>query len=275
MAHSLGPKPTPASKSAGLLADIARLPQLDAPTRGGLSRQSAITSPEPAPLLLFPGTLEFEVRRSFLAVICKKRLAVRPLLLLCALVFAFISSASAAWKEKVLHSFQSVPDGATPLGGVVLDKAGNLYGTTINGGSSSCHSVAQCGIVFQLVPPTKKGGPWTEAVLHVFRGNSNNDGASPAGGLIIDSAGNLYGTTAYGGTGNCVVLGILTGCGAVFEMSPPLKQAGRWKEKLLYSFPTAKQGFLPQGDLVFDSAGNLYGATEFGGGHGTTCNGFY
>jgi hypothetical protein len=135
--------------------------------------------------------------------------------------------------------------------------------------------VAQCGTVYQLAPPTKQGDPWTETVLHIFKGNASNDGASPAGGLVIDSAGNLYGTTAYGGTGTCVVLGTLMGCGTVFEMSPPKRKGGQWTETVLYSFPTPKQGFVPAGDLVFDSAGNLYGATEFGGGFGTTCDPFY
>jgi hypothetical protein len=92
---------------------------------------------------------------------------------------------------------------------------------------------------------------------------------------VIDSQGNLYGTTAYGGTGNCVILGIPGGCGVVFELSPPAQKGGAWKETIIYSFPTAKQGDVPTGDLVFDSAGNLYGATEFGGGKGTTCDGYY
>ena len=183
--------------------------------------------------------------------------------------------ASAAWKEKVLYSFQGVPDGALPVGGIVFDSAGNLYGATTAGGASSCRSVNQCGTVFQLAPPVKQGDPWTETVLYVFQGNASNDGATPAGGLVIDSMGNLYGTTAYGGTGDCVLLGSKLGCGTVFELSPPKQKGGTWTETVLYSFPTAKQGYLPNGDLVFDSAGNLYGATEFGGGHGTTCNGFY
>lgn len=184
-------------------------------------------------------------------------------------------AASAEWKEKVLYSFQGLPDGSVPVGAVVFDKTGNLYGATTEGGSSSCISVAQCGTVYQLAPPAKKGDPWTEIVLYVFKGNASKDGASPAGGLLIDSEGNLYGTTAYGGTGDCVLLGTLMGCGTVFEMSPPKQKGGKWTERVLYSFPTAKQGYLPNGDLVFDNAGNLYGATEFGGGFGTTCNGFY
>jgi len=201
------------------------------------------------------------------------RFRVRPWLAL--VILGLASAASANWKEKVLYSFQGLPDGSLPVGAVVFDKAGNLYGATTEGGSSSCRSVAQCGTVYQLAPPAKQGGRWTETVLHVFKGNTSNDGATPAGGLVIDTAGNLYGTTAYGGTGNCVVLGTLMGCGTVFEMSPPKQKGGPWTETVLYSFPTPKQGFLPQGDLVFDSAGNLYGATEFGGGYGTTCDPFY
>jgi hypothetical protein len=190
-------------------------------------------------------------------------------------VVALASAASAEWNEKVLYSFQGVPDGATPAGGVVFDKAGNLYGTTIDGGSSSCRSIQQCGTVYQLAPPTTKGDPWTETVLYVFKGNASNDGASPFGGLAIDSAGNLYGTTGYGGTGDCVLLGTKMGCGTVFELSPPQQKGGAWTETVLYSFPTAKQGYVPWGDLVFDSAGNLYGATEFGGGFGTCDQNIY
>ncbi|MGA8735846.1 MAG: choice-of-anchor tandem repeat GloVer-containing protein [Terriglobales bacterium] len=190
-------------------------------------------------------------------------------------VLAFASVASASWKEKVLYSFQGIPDGATPAGGVVFDQAGNLYTATTNGGSSTCHSVAQCGTVVQLAPPLKQGGRWTETVLYVFKGNTSNDGATPAGGVLLDSAGNLYGTTAYGGTGNCTVLGGLMGCGTVFKLSPPNHKGGAWTETVLYSFQGGKDGDFPSGDLVFDAAGNLYGATLFGGGKGTTCNAIY
>jgi hypothetical protein len=189
--------------------------------------------------------------------------------------FSFTSHAFAEWKEKVLYSFQGLPDRGYPVGSVVFDKAGNLYGATQEGGSSSCTSIYQCGTVYQLTAPATKGDPWTETVLHIFKGNAHNDGASPQGGLIIDSAGNLYGTTGYGGTGDCVLLGSRLGCGTVYEISPPQQKGAAWTETVLYSFPTSKQGYVPAGDLVFDSAGNLYGATIFGGGYGTTCDGFY
>src|SRR5579863_3712465 len=182
------------------------------------------------------------------------------------LLFLMFATASAEWEEKVLYSFQGgTTDGALPAGGVVFDKAGNLYGATTQG-FGFCPP-AQCGSVFQLAPPAKQGDPWTETVLHVFTGNVNGDGDTPAGGLVIDSLGNLYGTTAYGGTGDCVLLGTKVGCGTVYEMTPPQTKGGKWTETVLYSFPSPKQGYLPNGNLVFDAAGNLYGATEFGGGH--------
>jgi hypothetical protein len=198
-----------------------------------------------------------------------KRLTIRISLLIA--LAALSSPASAEWKEKVLYSFQGSPDGSVPAGGVVFDKQGNLYGATTDGGSKACLGIAQCGTVYQLALPAKQGDPWTENILYVFKGNLNGDGATPAGGLVTDKAGNLYGTTGYGGTGSCVLLGTNVGCGTVFELSPPKQKGGSWTETVLYSFSTAKQGYLPWGDLVFDSAGNLYGATEFGGGHGTNC----
>jgi hypothetical protein len=189
-------------------------------------------------------------------------------------VLSLLSSASAEWREKVLYSFQGgATDGSSPAGGVVFDAAGNLYGATDQGGGEC--PPAQCGIVFQLSPPAKSGDPWTETVLHIFKGNASGDGNTPVGSVIIDSSGNLYGTTGYGGTGNCVLLGEKVGCGTVYELSPPTQKGGAWTETVLYSFPTAKQGYLPNGNLVFDKVGNLYGATMFGGGYGTTCNPYY
>jgi hypothetical protein len=196
--------------------------------------------------------------------------------LLLAVALTFVVPASAEWNEKVLFSFRGIPDGSLPIGGVVFDKQGNLYLATQDGGSDSCRSANQCGTVFQLVPPAKRGDPWTETVLYVFKGNASSDGATPFGGLVIDSFGNLYGTTGYGGTGDCTLLGSKLGCcGTVFELSPPAREGGAWTKTILYSFPTAKQGYVPNGNLVFDSVGNLYGATMFGGGKGTTCDSYY
>jgi len=98
---------------------------------------------------------------------------------------------------------------------------------------------------------------------------------NPWGGLVIDSAGNLYGTTAYGGTGGCILLGILYGCGTVYEVSPPQQKGGQWTEAILYSFQSGNDGYFPWGNLTLDKSGNLYGATQFGGGKGTQCNPYY
>jgi hypothetical protein len=194
---------------------------------------------------------------------------------LCTLILALAPSASAQWNEQVLYSFQGLPDGATPVGGMVFDEQGNLYGATSNGGSSSCLGPGQCGTVFELTPPATQGGPWTETVLYVFKGRTYNDGATPEGGLITDAAGNLYGTTAYDGTGSCKLLGSIVGCGTVYELSPPAQPGGAWTETVLYSFQGGDDGYAPLGDLVFDGAGNLYGATKFGGGKGINCNDLY
>jgi hypothetical protein len=191
-------------------------------------------------------------------------------------ILILTSTASAEWKEKVLYSFQGGTDGAYPDGGVVFDKQGNLYGATQQGGADNCSPMAACGTVYQLSPPGHKGGAWTETILHVFKGKAFNDGEFPAGGVIADASGNIYGTTSYGGTGDCVLLGIKGGCGTVYEFSPPATKGGAWTYAILYSFKGGNDGYLPNGDLVFDSTGSLYGSTAFGGGKGTTCDpGYY
>jgi len=206
----------------------------------------------------------------------KNRRFLRPLSTCLVFVVSFFTlagHASAEWKEKVLYSFQGTPDGSLPGGGVVFDQAGNLYGVTAEGGSSSC-APAQCGIVYQLTPPAQKGRAWTETVLYIFKGHQFGDGSSPAGTLVIDSSGNLYGGTAYGGTGDCMLAGGAVGCGTVYELSPPKEKGGAWTETVLYSFKGGKDGQLAGQTLTFDSHGNLYGATTYGGGYGS-CNAPY
>lgn len=196
-------------------------------------------------------------------------------LLAFSILFAFACTASAQWNEEVLYSFQGIPDGIGPIGRIVHDKQGNLYGATLDGGAWDCFGTAQCGTVYELSPPAKKGDPWTEAVLHVFQPIQTGDGATPEGGLVMDSAGNLYGVTGYQGTGQCQLFGSVVGCGTVYEMSPPSQPGGAWTETVIYSFQGGNDGFFPAGDLVFDSLGNLYGVTWFGGGRGTSCDIFY
>jgi uncharacterized repeat protein (TIGR03803 family) len=204
-------------------------------------------------------------------------LALVHLFLLFAVALTLTIPALAEWKEKVLYSFQGGADaGSVPAGGVVFDKQGNLYVATTDGGPPSCAPIGgACGTVYQLSPPAKKGDPWTATLIRMFEGKKSNDASVPTGGLILDGAGNLYGVTGYGGTGDCVLVGVPAGCGTVYELSPPAQKGGAWTETILYSFPNSKQGYLPNGSLVFDSEGNLYGATMFGGGQGTTCDAFY
>lgn len=227
-------------------------------------------SPCVAPIFLFG--------RSFLVMIRNQccRPAIRAFVWL-GIVLVTVSPASASWQEKVLYSFKGGPNnGSLPAGGVVFDKQGNLYVATTDGGPPSCAPIGgACGTVYELSPPAKQGAPWTATLIRMFKGKKSNDASAPTSGLILDGAGNLYGVTAYGGTGDCVLLGVPAGCGTVYELSPPAHKSGAWTESILYSFPSSKQGYLPNGNLVFDGAGNLYGATTFGGGKGTTCDPFY
>jgi hypothetical protein len=193
--------------------------------------------------------------------------------LVAVLLFAGTLSAQVSEpNDTVLHVFSGGSDGYIPAGGVVFDQAGNLYGTTYSGGAADCLPTSECGILYQLVPT--EFGAWTENILHVFLGTPANDGATPGGGLLIDPTGNLYGVTAYGGDGGCVVLGIRGGCGTVFEMSPPPLPGGDWIETILYTFQGGNDGFLPAGDLAWDAEGNMYGATQYGG-SAASCNAFY
>jgi uncharacterized repeat protein (TIGR03803 family) len=169
-------------------------------------------------------------------------------------VFELTPGAS-GWTETVLHSFQG-NDGSYPgpNGGLIFDSAGNLYGLANGGGAYGY------GTVFELSPGA--GGVWTTTVLHDFS-YGGTDGFSPTGSLIFDAAGNLYGTTGWGGTGPCTSEFDLVGCGTVFELSP--QAGGGWSEKVLHSFGNGIDGTFPVAGLVFDAAGNLYGVTYEGG----------
>jgi uncharacterized repeat protein (TIGR03803 family) len=155
-------------------------------------------------------------------------------------------------QETVLYSFTGGSDGQDPHGGVTLDSAGNLYGTTVAGGSGGLCAGDGCGVVFELTP---SGGSWTETTLYSFKGL--NDGFGPGGGLVFDTAGNLYGTTPDGGAHSA---------GVVFELSPA--KYG-WRHKVIHTFTGGKDGAVGSlGSLLFDAAGNLYGVTELGGANG-------
>ena len=171
-------------------------------------------------------------------------------------VFELTPVTGGGWTETTLYSFQNNgTDGMSPFAGLIFDAVGNLYGTTKYGGTFGV------GTVFELTPAT--GGTWTESVLYSFQDNGS-DGTNPASALVIDGSGNLYGTTSA--TGSCVA-----GCGTVFELSPGVGSA--WTETVVYSFSSSdNDGNTPQGGLVIDASGNLYGTTAFGG-NGSCFNG--
>lgn len=149
-----------------------------------------------------------------------------------------------------LYQFQGGTDGEGPTGPLIADSAGNLFGTTEGGGGCA---LGGCGTVFELTP----GGQ--ESILYAFQGG--NDGLGPFGGVIMDSTGNLYGTTEFVGTEEGGVC-----CGVVFEIP-----AGGGSEKVLYSFRGGSDGANPLAGVVMDANGNLYGTTEIGGGNGKSC----
>jgi uncharacterized repeat protein (TIGR03803 family) len=161
-------------------------------------------------------------------------------------VFELSPSTGATWTETILWSFDGT-DGQDPRGGLIFDSAGNLYGTTQDGGAH------KYGTVFELSPSA--GGTWTETVLHNFT-LSSTDVAYPDATLIFDSVGNIYSTASYGGQ---------SGGGGVFELTP--STGGAWTETVLHFFNDngGSDGYNPQAPLIFDASGNLYSTTVTGG----------
>jgi uncharacterized repeat protein (TIGR03803 family) len=151
---------------------------------------------------------------------------------------------SAANYLTVVHKFKGGKDGSNPQGLLLLDVAGNIYGTSSGGGTHGA------GTVFKITGIT-------ETVLYSFVGQA--DGANPVAGLIADAAGNLYGTTTAGGS---------TGNGTVFKLSPPTKLNPKWTEQVLCSFAGGTDGSTPVGAVALDASGNLYGTTSAGGYYG-------
>ena len=161
-----------------------------------------------------------------------------------------VPTIAAAQTAAVIHSFgQQKGDGVGPEGSLIADPRGNFYGTTTDGGTVSN------GTIFK-VSPNRRGG-WNETVLYRFRGGA--DGSQPnAASLLMDSAGNLYGTTFFGGANNV---------GVAFELR---RVAGHWQESVLYNFGSYPgDGVKPINALIMDAQGNLFGVTAFGGSAGT------
>jgi uncharacterized repeat protein (TIGR03803 family) len=164
----------------------------------------------------------------------------------CGTVFNLKPGSSSTWKETVLYKFSGGSDGALPtLGELIFDKAGNIYGTTWQGGTYNT------GTVYELTP---SGGTWTLSVLYTFTGGS--DGGNPYAGVIFDKAGSLYGTAITGGIGG----------GTIYQLT---NSGSGWTERVLYDFTSGPGGVFPLAGLIFDNSGNLFGASSWGfSGHG-------
>ena len=175
-------------------------------------------------------------------------------------VFKLTRNPDGSWTESNLYNFYtSFASGRIPVAGLIFDAAGNLYGTTAQGGSEKCGTFVDpgCGVVFELTP--QLDGTWAESVLHTFEPGAN--GHDPTAGLIFDVDGNLYGTASEGGVTQCP-----GGCGVIFKLTP--KSDGSWTKSLLHAFTGGTDGGNPLAGLVFDAAGSLYGTTSRRGGHG-------
>jgi uncharacterized repeat protein (TIGR03803 family) len=153
-------------------------------------------------------------------------------------LFELAPDGHGGWNETVIHSF-NITDGYLPQADLIFDAVGNLYGTTVDGGANDV------GTVFELAPDGHGG--WKESLLHSFNGQK---GSNPMASLILDPAGNLYGTTAGGGANDC---------GTVFELAP--NGHGGWKETVLHSFKD-RPGAIPFSTLIFGTQGHLYGTTR-------------
>jgi len=168
----------------------------------------------------------------------------------CGVVYEFSPEPGGKWKETILHRFDNNgKDGYTPgWGALFMDGFGNVYGTTEVGGS------AGYGSLFKLTRGTKGG--WKETILHNF--SSGSGGNLPNAGVVMDKAGNLYGATPFGGGPS--------GCGVLYKLAPTAKH--KWKYSVLHTFGEGYDGCVPEGNLVIDSKGNLYGGTVLGGAYG-------
>jgi uncharacterized repeat protein (TIGR03803 family) len=169
----------------------------------------------------------------------------------CGTVFKLTPQPSGSWKERVLYSFTCYADGKNPYGGVTFDQHGNLYGTTVSGGSGGSCGSSGCGVVFRL-------DSRAERVLHSFTGG--RDGFGPGGPVVFRIYGDLFGTTPDGGR---------NGQGVVYQLEHRGNSAKGWRETIVHSFDGGKDGGTGSlGALLVRGGGSLYGVAETGGAYG-------
>jgi uncharacterized repeat protein (TIGR03803 family) len=178
----------------------------------------------------------------------------------CGTVFEMSPVQGGGWTFTTLYSFQGGSNAAYPNSALTIDGFGNLFGSS-GGGSANCPTPPGCGTIFEI-SPNGQGG-WKETVLYSFLGGE--DGDDPRG-VVLDAAGNLYGTAAQGGA-SCTLFSV--GCGTAFELSP--NGTGGWHFKVLHQFGAGTDGALPFGALASDGHGNFYGTTQYGGSFIGTC----
>jgi uncharacterized repeat protein (TIGR03803 family) len=157
------------------------------------------------------------------------------------------ATATGTWTETILYSFKTVPDAAFPSSPLTIDKSGNLYGTTLQGGANNL------GAIYEMSPPAVAGGAWTETVIYSFSGT---DGTLPIGRLVLDSSGALYGTTDGGGTKEE---------GTVFKLTPPATAGAPWTESILFNFSGGSDGGNPSAGVTLDKNGRIFGPASSGG----------
>jgi uncharacterized repeat protein (TIGR03803 family) len=166
-----------------------------------------------------------------------------------------LTSSSNGWEESTLYSFTGGKDGGFPgPGTLIFDYEGNIYGTTIGGGTYGF------GTVFELKP--EPNNAWKEKVLYSFKGSKKGDGQQPWAGVTSDESGNLYGTTELGGHASTTCP---SGCGTVFKLT---HSGSVWTEALIYNFKGKQDGAGVPAGVIADKGGNLYGTTSEGGGVG-------
>lgn len=169
-------------------------------------------------------------------------------------VYRLVPPAAGAgqWTKQVLYRFQAATDGANPLAQLTFDRtSGALYGSLSTGAGPS-----NAGAIFKLAPPDPGGSVWTQTTLYRFTGGAN--GVGPRGALALDTSGAIYGTTYTGGGQNK---------GQAFKLKPPAAGSTDWTKQALVNF-AGVNGANPEGGLLFDSAGALYGTTRAGGANG-------
>ena len=165
---------------------------------------------------------------------------------------------SSRWTETVLHRFKSSPDGATPAGTLLAGDGSVKFGVSTTGGTGICSDVG-CGTAYRLTQ-SEKG--WAETIIYQFQGGP--DGAVPVDRLIADAKGSLYGATAEGGLPGP---GGHYSTGTVFRLDPPAAGQVHWTKTILYEFKGGNDGSMPEGGVILDPSGAIYGTTEFDGTH--------